>query len=78
MKVSFDKTWRVGPVAWLAFGTLVVGFLNLYAIYANTSRADDKRLTTIETKVEMIQRSVERIESKFIGAAIDGTTTARN
>lgn len=78
MKVTFDKTWKIGPIALIATGTLLIGFLNLYAIYTNTSRADDKRLTTIETKVDMIQRSVERLENKLINASSFSSTTARD
>lgn len=78
MKVTFDKTWRLGPVAWIALGTLIVGLLNLYAIYGSNNRADDKRLTTIETKVDILQRSVERIENKLFNAAAFSSTTARN
>lgn len=78
MKVQFDKTWKIGPIALIALGTLLVGFLNLYAIYSNTSRADDKRLTTIETKVDIIQRSVERLENKLFNVSTFSSTTARN
>lgn len=78
MKVQFDKTWKIGPIALIALGTLLVGFLNLYAIYSNTSRADDKRLTTIETKVDIIQRSVELLENKLFNVSTFSSTTARN
>lgn len=77
MKVTFDRTWKIGPIALTALGTLFIGLLNLYAIYSNNSRIDDKRLTTIETKVEMIQRSVERMENKLLNEA-SFAGTARN
>lgn len=73
MKVTFDKTWKIGPIALTALGTLLVGLLNLYAIYANTNREADKRLTTIETKVDMIQRSVERLENKLFNVSYNET-----